>query len=493
VRGWRKGRSLLAAAAVPTALLMTATLLGSAPAAAAPPPVTPSGAPSPSRNAAMVQPDDRDKVLQRNWRTSDDVAWTTSGDGDGFHIMTATARSGYSWHTIATLSEPGFDVDQWIGNACLTGSGRRLVVVYAPRTFTNKADLFDRGGFTAVVDLSTGSVKKLPAQSSLAYFNPGCGTGEQAVVTQYGGARVEDPKASGAQSRLITVDAAAGTVSAPILLNTEVTSAVPINGGLVAAGAGQLYRVRPGGMLDRLAGASGVPFGLTPDAKGGLVFMDQSNGQAHIKRVVTTAKASVTAVADAPLTAVGVARGAGGQVFLTGKPAKVHQLPAGIRALDAPRTSEISSTGAVALTRVRHASADDPRARIDAPAGPRPVKIDAKVLATGKSLGFTVAAAATGDHAAEGRATHPSLAKGGATGGPRFRANAEAAGSATDPVEAERTCSVPRNDPRNQALQPKPRQAEWAEVPRRFRIVDLIRSISGMGGNDARTAEEVLA
>ena len=53
---------------------------------------------------------------------------------------------------MATLSEPGFDVDQWIGNACLTGSGRRLVVVYGPRTFTNRADLFDRGGFTAVVD-----------------------------------------------------------------------------------------------------------------------------------------------------------------------------------------------------------------------------------------------------------------------------------------------------------------------------------------------------
>ncbi len=35
-------------------------------------------------------------------------------------------------------------------------------------------------------------------------------------------------------------------------------------------------------------------------------------------------------------------------------------------------------------------------------------------------------------------------------------------GDATNPVEEERTCSVPRNDPRNQAMQPKPRQVEWA-------------------------------
>ncbi|HYN95586.1 MAG TPA: SGNH/GDSL hydrolase family protein, partial [Pilimelia sp.] len=37
-----------------------------------------------------------------------------------------------------------------------------------------------------------------------------------------------------------------------------------------------------------------------------------------------------------------------------------------------------------------------------------------------------------------------------------------AGGSPTDPVEAERYCAVPRNDPRNQAMQPKPRQVEWA-------------------------------
>lgn len=90
----------------------------------------------------------------------------------GFHVLTAEARTGYSWRTVATLAQPGLDTDQWIGNACVTASGKRVVVVYAPRTFTNRGDLFDRGGFTAVVDLDTGAVIPLPVHTSLAYSTP---------------------------------------------------------------------------------------------------------------------------------------------------------------------------------------------------------------------------------------------------------------------------------------------------------------------------------
>lgn len=164
-----------------------------------------------------VDPKERDRVLAPGWRKSDDLVWTTSGDSTGLHVLVATARSGYGWKTVASLAEPGFDADMWIGNACVTGSGRRLVVVYGPRTFTNDPDLFDRGGFTAVVDLHSGAVRKLPVQSSLAYFNPGCGTGEKAVLSQYGGKRIDDPKVKGLHSRLITVDVAKGVIGKPLL------------------------------------------------------------------------------------------------------------------------------------------------------------------------------------------------------------------------------------------------------------------------------------
>ncbi|HEY0498944.1 MAG TPA: hypothetical protein VGD48_24595, partial [Kutzneria sp.] len=112
----------------------------------------------------------RDQLLGSGWQQSSDRLWTTTGDSTGLHVLVADKKSGYAWRTAATLIKPGFDTDSWIGNACVTANGQRAVVVYAPRTFTNKEELFDRGGFTAVVDLSTGTVTDVPLQTTLAYY-----------------------------------------------------------------------------------------------------------------------------------------------------------------------------------------------------------------------------------------------------------------------------------------------------------------------------------
>jgi hypothetical protein len=119
-------------------------------AGAAPPRPVTAATPAPPSDPSTVDPVARDRVLPDGWRSSPDLAWTTAGDATGFHVLVADSRSGYTWRTAATLFEPGFDTDRWIGNACLTGSGRRVVVVYAPRQFTNRAQLFDRGAFAAV-------------------------------------------------------------------------------------------------------------------------------------------------------------------------------------------------------------------------------------------------------------------------------------------------------------------------------------------------------
>lgn len=70
-----------------------------------------------------------------------DRAVITAGDSTGFHVLVAEARDGYRWRSVASLSEPGFDADAWIGTLCVTSSGNRAVVAYAPRTFTNRPDL----------------------------------------------------------------------------------------------------------------------------------------------------------------------------------------------------------------------------------------------------------------------------------------------------------------------------------------------------------------
>ncbi len=151
----------------------------------------------------------------------------------------ADAAEGYRWTRLATLSEPGLPADRWIGNACVTGSGKRAVVVYAPRTFTNKAELALRGGFTAVIDLTDGTVTKLPVQTSLAYYNPACGEGEQVILTQEGD---EDL----GRTRLLELNAATGKVGDKIEVDGQLTSAVPTEDGIVAADSGGLVRVRQG-------------------------------------------------------------------------------------------------------------------------------------------------------------------------------------------------------------------------------------------------------
>jgi hypothetical protein len=104
----------------------------------------------------------RTDVLGNGWQTATDEAWTTSGDADGFHILIANAKQGYAWRMVATLCDPSVDADAWIGNACVTASGRRAVVAYAPRTFTNDPTLFARvdvpGQLTSAVPAAAGIV-----------------------------------------------------------------------------------------------------------------------------------------------------------------------------------------------------------------------------------------------------------------------------------------------------------------------------------------------
>lgn len=100
--------------------------------------------------------------LPSGWQKSGDRIVTYDGDGTGLHVLVADAADAYTWHTAATLSEPGVDTDQWIGQTCVTGSGDRAVVVYAPRQAVNDQQGFQQGAFAAVVDLATGRVTKLP-------------------------------------------------------------------------------------------------------------------------------------------------------------------------------------------------------------------------------------------------------------------------------------------------------------------------------------------
>ncbi|WP_165986718.1 SGNH/GDSL hydrolase family protein [Streptomyces sp. YIM 98790] len=445
----------------------------------------------PASGPATIGGDRRDQVLGADWRSSTDRAWTTTGDAQGFHLLVADQRDGYTWRTAASLSEPGFEADSWIGNACVTGSGERAVVVYAPRTFTNRPDLFARGAFAAVVELGTGDVTKLDVQTTLAYFNPGCGVDDAAVLTQDGGDDL-------AGSRLFRLDTGSGRLADPVETAVQVTSAVPLaDGGLVGAAGAEVVRVSGDGGLTPLARTHGVPFELTAERDGGLVFLDRSTRPGHPtakdgtvtaaddgdKRAVAHhlnarqlrgdgAPQTAAELARGPWTAMGVTRTAAGEVFVTGESERTAAgLPDAVRHLpEADREARVTTHGEAVLTRTVWADGKDTRTAV--PGQARDARIEMRVLATGKTTDFTVdpLARPVGSPAG-GRERSPAL-PGPAPEAPerseRRSGHSTQLGvtraSAPDWLEGEdeRTCSVPRNHPGKQAMQPTPRQVEWA-------------------------------
>ncbi|MEK2479608.1 hypothetical protein [Streptomyces noursei] len=465
-----------AATAIFTSLLQTTTWAAD---------TTPPEGPEPDR-PSVVQNADRDAVLGKDWHKSQDRAWTTSSDAQGFHVLVADQKDAYNWRTAATLREPGFDSDMWIGNACVTGSGKRAVVAYAPRTFTNNPELMARGAFTAVVDLDSGDVRKLNRQASLAYFSPGCGTGETAVFTQAGG---EDKNAT----RLIEVDAQAAKMRTPIELEGQVTSAVPVGTDIVAADANRLVKITTSGQRSTIAHTEQIPFQLKADAEGGVVYMDRpkakaglspmlrstapapaptaGEAQGEVRRVgtqdITAADAKKTKsalLAHGPLAKMDVSSSANGTVFITGQTQPGQALPAPVkRRTDVPKESLASTRGEALVTKTAWSDGKDSRITPQEAAAPRPADVDLKVLDTGKQAEFRVTPE---EHGTKGADRSPALAapagaKSADAKQATFRATA-ASGSLDDTAEPQRYCAVPRNDPRKQAMQPKPRQVEWA-------------------------------
>ncbi|MEV2255869.1 transglycosylase SLT domain-containing protein [Streptomyces sp. NPDC050147] len=407
----------------------------------------------------------RKSVLGEGFQASDDVAWTSSGDGTGFHLLTAHAKDGYRWKTAATLSEPGFDTDTWVGNACVTGSGKHAAVAYAPRTFTNKPDLMARGAFTAVVDLTTGKVTKLPFQATLGYFSPGCGTSSKAVFSQF-----TDDESKENATRLVTVDGQSGKTSKPLKLTGQVTSAVPVRDGLVAARGASVVSMDTNGGLQTVAHTTAVPFQLMPDSDDGVVFLDRSadrdhQTQARVRRLsatqITAANPKDTGtpstLATGEMTELDLVRSATGTVYITGTAATARHLPSVVKNPGGLKKDAVFSTrGKVAIT-TRWADGKDSRIRPDEALTARTVHIDLRALATGKSITLDAepnSPIGGQKAAAAGHTVSPALLS--------AKASAQKRAAADTPVDDGRYCSVPRGDPRKQAFQPTPRQVEWA-------------------------------
>lgn len=413
-----------------------------------------SGGTDPSRIA------NPDRVLAPGWRSSTDRAVTTVGDVNGLHVLAADASSGYAWRTAATLAEPGFDTSQWIGQACVTGSGRDALVVYAPRQFANNDAAFDSGSYAAVVDLTTGAVRKLPMLVSLAYYDPGCGAGSNAALSSL----------VYIQGKPVTVidvvDVTTGKVTFHTAAAGEITSAVPFAGAVIGALGSKLLTIDGKGAETVLSASAGVPFRLHPDAQGGLAYQVPVGRKTEIRR---WSSGKSTLLGTGGLGAVQVA-GSGGHVFLTGPDTSKIQLDDAAgkswQLLGGPVDSEPSTTGAVVVTNSTTQGAP----------GLGQVIVRATVTSTKAQLSFTLTPVA--QQPAQGLAASPALGSGSPSARP---AAARVAGissmtmtsaqmssvpasvnPATVSWDPDRGCSVPRNDPAAQTYQASAKQIEWA-------------------------------
>ncbi|MET9359841.1 SGNH/GDSL hydrolase family protein [Streptomyces sp. NPDC006632] len=467
------------------AVLVTAMAAGAltggllqAPPVVAAPKATPSAAPRPTP-VPPGQVEDPDKKLGRDWKSSADRAVTAAADRDGLDVLVADSGDAYAWKTAATLSEPGVPADSWIGNQCLMDH-EHAAVVYAPRTFTNKPDLMQGGAFTAIVDLSTGHVTKLPFTASLAYFDPSCNTATHtAAFTGY--RDMNDPAHT--LTRVITVDTA-GRTTGTAAAKGEITSAVPVKDGAVAGLGKHLVHLDRSGRVKNLADADSVPFDIRPEADGKVAFVDRTGDAAVTAKVF--AGGAATVLASGKLRDLDLMQGEAGQVFLAGHPTTVRATAGtGVTRIDAPAETDVSSHGRLAvepvltpgvragLAHIKDAgksfdAADEPAPQAaGASDDDEPVTVTSTATTTGTKLTQSVK-----DRIADGSGTIPSPALGitpaakSATPGaaPRTATTtaAAAAGPANDPTDPDRWCSVSRNDVGMQALQPTPNQVEWA-------------------------------
>lgn len=324
-----------------------------------------------------------------------------------------------------------------------------------------------RGAFTAVVDMTDGHVTKLPFQATLGYFSPGCGQGEGAVFT----ALTNDRSAKN-QTRLITVDARTGKVGTKQTVTGQVTSAVPTDQGIVAAADNHIVSVK-GGRTRDIATTKAWPFQLKVDADNGVTFIDpdpqasKARGAVAARNTATVSRVSAEQIkkADGRSRPARLAQGKldefdltatpSGRVYVTGKAASTSRAADG--ELNNPggidKDAQVSSRGQAVVT-ARWADGKDSRIRPEEALEARTVRTTVKALDTRKTV---VLDAHPGSEpiggqreVTQGTQTSPILLAQGAKTPVRTLA------AVNDPVEADRYCSVPRNDPTKQAFQPTP-------------------------------------
>ncbi|MCU1487174.1 MAG: hypothetical protein JWN67_3920 [Actinomycetia bacterium] len=334
---------------------------------------------------------------------------------DGYTLAAPGAAGG--WTTLALLRVAGWDTTMWTGSTCTTTDGRFAAATFAPAEVANDPVLRDRGAFAAVVRVADGDVWIVPERVSLKYHTPGCG--------HHGVVFSRNPGSDQEQTELLRVDPASQAIVERELVDEQVTSAIPVGDGIVAAagrrvveidhagprvlasGPGQVFELRPGG-------GEQVDF-LSVDGTDGVVAFRLAGG---VRR--ETARGSLGQVA--------LAYGRGGATKVVGRPTWTSgALPTIAAAAD----DVVSLDGGTVVEESSTTGGDDstPRIRSRTRGGP---STEAPVVDDPDR------------DAGQGRTR-------------QVRQPAPLTAVTSTPK-----CAVPRSDYTVQVVQPTPQQTEWA-------------------------------
>ncbi|HET9172008.1 MAG TPA: DUF6531 domain-containing protein [Actinospica sp.] len=382
--------------------------------------------------------------------SSADLAVDGFGDGTGYHIQVATERTGFAWRQKALLKPAGLDDSSWTGYQCTSGDGRFEAVAVLPGSAVDSTAAREHGAFAYSVDLATGTVRPIASGVSLAYYSPGCGTGDEAEFTVELGSDEQS-------TQLLAANLATGAVDHATSVSGQLTSAVPTSSGVVAVQGGYLVRVPEAGAQAghpaRLAKADGQAYDLRPAADGGIDYLTLAPGSGTA-RLEHERAGHVTVLGSGATAKLGLFQGRRGRNTVIG---------AG--SVTSGSTLRAVATGALADP--AYASLDGDAVFGDKQAADKP---DPSVLSvpTGRVVSRPADPAATAPDTAVSRWV-PAGIDSAASSAPNFPVPAPAApstkakaGTALPATAQTPSCSVPRNNPQFQALQPSNAQVDWA-------------------------------
>jgi hypothetical protein len=438
--------------------------------------VAPAGAATapPAAAGAFAQPT---AALGSGWSSSTDQITVGVGDSNGFHILVAREHDAFTWTNPVSLDVPELDMGPWTGEVCTTGDGKYAIAVYAPSSVTNHPALAEAGAFAAAIDLTTGKATALISGVQLAYHTPGCGLGDDAVLTRALGADEQ-------QTQLIDVNAATAQVTGIKTVHAQVTNAVPVAGhdyGIVDAA---LARIGDDGSVTKVAELAGRAYSLVVTNRG-IDTVVAASGNAIVQH---WDGAHLRTLGSGDLSDLQFYPQNQGTDLLVGDTAKIAPLDSSIRLLRRGTLPDaVSRQGDLVADRVESeqiAAMTRPQGTTDTAllAG----RIDVSVTATrssSRSTGVTLAdgprstsvapVVVSGTSGRMGGSHSPGAAVPDVTvrpltftsGGSNPAADGDyevAVDLSTATDAGNPTCLVPRNTPTDQVLQPTSAMAEWA-------------------------------